>query len=66
MGIELDEDKVDVAVLALMSLTLHDRWCARKGFAWDAPDRLRQKGLILNPVGKAGSVALTEEGLERS
>ena len=63
---ELDEDKVDDAVLALMSLTLHDRCRAWKGFDWDALDRLRRKGFILDPVGKAKSVVLTEEGLERS
>ena len=63
---KLDEDKIDDAVLALMSLTLHDRWRAWKGYDWDALDRLHRKGLILNPVGKAKPVALTEEGLERS
>ena len=63
---ELDEDKIDDAVLALMSLTLHGRWRAWKGFDWDTLDRLHHKGFILNPVGKAKSVVLTEEGLERS
>ena len=28
-------------------------------------DRLYKKGMILNPVGKAKSVALTEEGQKR-
>lgn len=63
---ELDEDKIDEAVLALMSLTLHDRCRAWKGYDWGALDRLHRKGFILNPVGKAKSVVLTEEGLERS
>lgn len=66
MGTELDEDRIDDAVLALMSLTLRDRCRAWKGFDWDALDRLHRKGLILDPVGKAKSVVLTEEGLERS
>ena len=65
-GMELDENKIDDAVLALMSLTLHDRCRAWKGFDWDALDRLHRKGFILNPVGRAKSVVLTEEGLERS
>ena len=65
-GMELDEDRIDDAVLALMGLTLHGGCRAWKGFAWDALDRLHRKGLILNPVGKAKSVVLTEEGLERS
>jgi hypothetical protein len=29
-------------------------------------DRLHKKGMIYDPVGKAKSVALTEEGLRRS
>jgi hypothetical protein len=34
-----------------------------KSFDWDAMNRLHEKGFISNPVGKAKSVALTEEGL---
>ena len=63
---DLDEDKIDDAVLALLSLTLHDGHRAWKGFDWDALDRLHRKGLIDNPVGKTKSVFLTEEGLRRS
>ncbi|WP_058284149.1 DUF6429 family protein [Ruegeria denitrificans] len=63
---EIDENKVDDAVLALLWLTLHDERRAWKGFDWDALDRLHRNGLILNPVGKAKSVVLTEEGLHRS
>ncbi len=65
-AMDLDEDKIDEAVLALMSLTLHDGQRAWKGFDWDALDRLHRKGLISNPVGKAKSVVLTDEGLQRS
>jgi hypothetical protein len=53
-------------VLALLWLTLHDGVRAWKGFDWDALDRLHRKGLIDNPVGKAKSVVLTDEGLQRS
>jgi hypothetical protein len=63
---DIDENKVDEAVLALLWLTLHDERRAWKGFDWDALDRLHRKGLILDPVGKAKSIVLTDEGLRRS
>lgn len=66
VGMETDEDKVDDAVLALLWLTLHDERRAWKGFDRDALGRLHEKGLILDPVGKAKSVGLTDEGLRRS
>jgi hypothetical protein len=50
----------------LLWLTLHDGDRAWKGHDWDAMERLREKGFILNPVGKAKSVVLTEEGLRES
>jgi Domain of unknown function (DUF6429) len=63
---EYDEDKVDDMVLALFFLTLHDGYRAWKGHDWDAMDRLHKKGMIGNPVGKAKSITLTEDGLQRS
>ena len=63
---EYDEDKVDEMVLALLFLTLHDNYRAWKGHNWDAMDRLHKKGMIENPVGKAKSVVLTDDGLQRS
>jgi uncharacterized protein DUF6429 len=65
-GMEYDEDKVDEIVLALLFLTLHDGYRAWKGHDWGALNRLHEKGMIGDPVGKAKSVALTEEGLQRS
>jgi hypothetical protein len=62
----LDTDKIDDAVLALPYLTLHDADRAWKGFDWEAMNRLHDKGMILDPVGKVRSVVLTEEGLRRS
>jgi hypothetical protein len=62
---EYDEDKVDEMVLALLYLTLHDEYRAWKGHDWDALNRLHEKGMIGNPVGKAKSVVLSEAGLER-
>jgi hypothetical protein len=50
---ELETEKIDQAVLALMYLTLHDGRRAWKSFDWEATDRLHQKGLIENPVNKA-------------
>ena len=63
---EYNEDKVDEMVLALLFLTLHDNYRAWKGHDWDAMDRLHKKGMIENPVGKAKSVVLTDDGLQRS
>jgi predicted GNAT superfamily acetyltransferase len=60
---ELDDKKIDEAVLALLYLTLnrksHRAW---KTLDYDAMDRLYEKGFIVDPVGKAKSVLLTEEG----
>ena len=63
---DIDTDKIDEAVLALLYLTLHDGVRAWKGHDWDTLDRLYRKGMIENPVGKAKSVVLTDEGLAKS
>ena len=63
---ELDTEKIDEAVLALLYLTLHERNRAWKSFDWDAMNRLHEKGYITDPVGKAKSVALTDEGLREA
>src|SRR5687768_13064247 len=59
----LDNDRIDQAVLALLYLGLHDGARAWKGFDWQALNRLHEKGLISNPRGKAKSVVFIEEGL---
>jgi hypothetical protein len=64
--VDIDNDKIDEVVLALLHLTLHDRFRAWKGHDWDALDRLYRKGMICDPVGKAKSVVLTDEGLAES
>jgi hypothetical protein len=64
--VTLDEDKLDDATLALLSLGLHDGVRAWKGFDWDVMGRLHEKGYISDPKGKAKSVVFTAEGLERS
>lgn len=60
---ELDENKIDEAALALLTLTLHDECRAWKGLDWDVLDRLYEKDLINNPRNKAKSIVFTQEGL---
>jgi hypothetical protein len=62
----VDHDHIDEVVLALLYLGLHDEYRAWKGFDWNAMNRLYEKGMISNPVGKAKSVEFTEEGLRES
>ncbi|WP_152438375.1 MULTISPECIES: DUF6429 family protein [unclassified Marinobacter] len=63
---EIDENKIDETVLALLYLTLHDGARAWKSFDWDSMNRLHEKGFITDPVNKAKSVVLTEDGLQAS
>ncbi|SOY44674.1 DUF6429 family protein [Cupriavidus taiwanensis] len=62
----IDTAAIDDAVLALLYLTLHDQNRAWKSFDWEVLDRLHERGLIADPVNKAKSVILTEEGLRES
>ena len=59
-------DRIDDCVLALLLLGRHDGPRVWKSFDWDAMDRLHKKGLISDPVGRAKSVVLTNEGLEKA
>ena len=59
----LDADRIDDAVLALLLLGLHDADRAWKSFDWEAMKRLHAKGLISDPVGKAQSVVVSQDGL---
>ncbi|MCK7583296.1 MAG: DUF6429 family protein [Chromatiales bacterium] len=59
---DIDEQKIDEAVLALLYSGLHDGSRTWKSFDWDALNRLHAKGFISNPVSKAKSVTFTEEG----
>ena len=68
---DFDEEKIDDFSLALLYLVVHDRqegFGARawKSFDWDTMNRLHEKGLITNPVSKAKSVGMTEEGFKKS
>lgn len=60
---DFDEDKIDQTVLALLFLSLHENDRAWKTLDWSAMNRLHAKGLIADPVNKAKSVVLTDEGL---
>jgi hypothetical protein len=63
---DIDTDRIDEAVLALLYLGRHDHGRAWKSFDWDAMNRLHEKGFISDPVSKAKSVIFTEEGERRS
>jgi hypothetical protein len=59
---DLDVEKLAEAALAILSLTLHDGHRVWKGLDWDLMGVLHEKGWIDDPVSKAKSVLLTEEG----
>lgn len=68
-----NHDKIDDAVLALLYLTSFTEGKqplavtrAWKGHDWDALKRLHEKGLIGDPVGKAKSVVLTDQGCKQA
>jgi len=67
---EYDKDKIDEVTLALLYLVMHDEnefgTRAWKGFDWDTMNRLHEKGFIGNPVGKAKSVVMTQEGCKKA
>ncbi len=60
---ELDTEQLDRAALAILSLTLHDENRVWKGIDWAITDRLHEKGLVHDPVGRTKSLALTDESL---
>jgi len=59
---DLDTNKLAEAALAILSLTLHDGGRVWKGLDWELMGLLHDKGWIVDPVSKAKSVVLTEEG----
>jgi hypothetical protein len=63
---DIDADRIDEAVLALLHLGRHDLGRTWKSFDWDAMKRFHEKGFISDPVGKAKSVVFTAEGERRS
>ena len=66
---DCDHAKIDEMMLALMfltSFTEHGITRSWKGYDWDSLNRLHAAGFISDPVGKAKSVHVTEEGVKRS
>jgi hypothetical protein len=66
---DLDQEKLEQTVLALLYLTsFKDKFGMRawKGHDWQVMNSLHEKGYISNPASKAKSVALTEEGARLS
>ncbi|MDH3378671.1 MAG: DUF6429 family protein [Gammaproteobacteria bacterium] len=64
-----DSDKLAEIGLAILCLTAStDKVGIRawKGMDWDVMGLLYERGWIGNPVGKAKSVIVTEEGLEKA
>ena len=70
----LDHDKIDEAVLALLHLTsTQDKMQKQSGVAstwkshdWDTLSRLHEKGFISDPVNKNKSVMFSEEGFRKA
>jgi Domain of unknown function (DUF6429) len=62
-AMELNQQRVEEAVLAVLWLTLHNEVEAWTTIDWDTMDRLHQKGFISDPTHRAKSVVFTEEGL---
>ena len=63
---DIDRDRIDEAILALLFLGRHDGVRAWKSFDWAAMSSFLVTGLISNPVGKTKSVVFTDEGLRQS
>ena len=66
---EYTREKVDEMALGVLYLTMWtDKICTRawKNIDFEVMDRLHEKGYIADPKGKAKSVVVSEEGLEKA
>lgn len=66
---DFDKEKVEEMVLALLYLTTFkdgEVYRAWKGHDWDILNGLHAKGYIDDPVSKAKSVVVTDEGAKLS
>lgn len=63
---EIDEEKINQAAMALLYLTADKDGRAWKQMDWEVLDRLHEQELIYNPVGKAKSIHFTPEGLQQA
>jgi hypothetical protein len=59
---DLDPEKIEQAVLALLGAFEFEHGRVWKGYDFDVMKRLFEKGYITDPVGKGHSVYITEEG----
>lgn len=60
-----DDQLIEDAVLALLATFSFNGGNAWKGFDFDVMNQLHEQGYITRPQGKAKSVWLTSEGMER-
>lgn len=66
---DIDAEKLAEVALAILSLSAYqDGFGVRawKGMDWDVMEMLHERGWIQDPKGKAKSVEVTEEGLEKA
>ena len=66
---DIDTEKIAEAALAILCLTaFRDDPVMRawKGMDWDLMDMLYERGWIRDPKGKAKSVIVTDEGVEKA
>ena len=63
---DIDTDKIDETVLALLHLGVHGKGRTWKSFDRDAMQRLHAKGFIFDPANKTQSVLLTDEGMREA
>jgi hypothetical protein len=62
---QLDDQRIDETVLALLAVFSFDGGRSWKSFSWNVMDRLYAHGLIDNPRSGAKSVVLAPHALER-
>ncbi|MBC3436771.1 hypothetical protein HU735_15215 [Pseudomonas sp. BW16M2] len=62
---EYDDQLIEDAVLALLATFSFNNGNAWKGFDFQVMNKLHEKAFITKPWGKAKSVWLTPEGMER-
>jgi hypothetical protein len=61
---KFDQSKIDEMVMALLYISNFQDGRVWKGYDWSILERLYEKGLITDPVGKAKSFFLTDEGMK--
>lgn len=59
-----DQSKIDEMVMSLLYISSFDNGRVWKGYDWDILERLHEKGLITDPVGKTKSFYLSDEGMK--